>query len=116
MRNSSPASGISRACSGPVPRSTSFAAMILPPGAGDSSNIMPAAKERYVQGRRGEIMTNIRDARASFPGTGDKVFLDAACVSLMPVQADQALRRLSEELLACPARDASAHHIALDRT
>ena len=58
----------------------------------------------------------IREARCSFPGTRDKVFLDAACISLMPVQADEALRRLNQELLACSARDASAHHIALDKT
>jgi selenocysteine lyase/cysteine desulfurase len=58
----------------------------------------------------------ISEARAFFPGTSSHVFLDAACVSLMPVQAEQALRRLGEELLSCPARDASAHHIALDRT
>jgi cysteine desulfurase / selenocysteine lyase len=55
-------------------------------------------------------------ARMCFPGTRNQVFLDAACVSLMPVQADEALRRLNRELLTCPARDASAHHIALDRT
>src|SRR5438132_6473298 len=58
----------------------------------------------------------ISEARAFFPGTSGRVFLDAACVSLMPVQAEQALRRLGQELLSCPARDASAHHIALDRT
>src|SRR5947209_17110999 len=56
------------------------------------------------------------DARTFFPGTRGRMFLDAACVSLMPVQAEQALRRLGGELLSCPARDASAHHIALDRT
>jgi cysteine desulfurase/selenocysteine lyase len=56
------------------------------------------------------------DARRFFPGTANRVFLDAACVSLMPTQADEALRKLGEELLTCPARDASAHHIALDRT
>jgi selenocysteine lyase/cysteine desulfurase len=59
---------------------------------------------------------DIAAARAFFPGTTGRVFLDAACISLLPVQADQALRRLGAELLACPARDASAHHIALDRT
>ncbi len=58
----------------------------------------------------------VAEARAFFPGTRDRVFLDAACVSLMPVQAEEALRRLGADLLACPARDASAHHIALDRT
>jgi selenocysteine lyase/cysteine desulfurase len=59
---------------------------------------------------------NLADARRCFPGTRDCVFLDAACVSLLPVQAEEALRRLGQELLSCPARDASAHHIALDRS
>lgn len=54
--------------------------------------------------------------RSWFPGTRGRAFLDAACVSLMPEQADEALRRLGQSLLACPARDASAHHIALDAT
>jgi selenocysteine lyase/cysteine desulfurase len=59
---------------------------------------------------------NIASARSFFPGTQDRVFLDAACVSLMPVQAADALQRIGRELLSCPARDASAHHIALDRS
>src|SRR6516225_7472119 len=59
---------------------------------------------------------NLSAARAFFPGTRERAFLDAACVSLLPVQAEEAVRRLSQDLLACPARDASAHHIALDRT
>jgi len=59
---------------------------------------------------------NLADARACFPGTQGRVFLDAACVSLMPRQAEEALQRLAADLVACPARDASAHHIALDRT
>src|SRR5712692_11690986 len=57
---------------------------------------------------------NIASARSFFPGTRARVFLDAACISLLPVQAEEALRRLGQDLLACPARDASAHHIALD--
>ncbi len=59
---------------------------------------------------------DILTARSFFPGTQNQVFLDAACVSLMPVQAEQAMRAIGQELLSCPARDASAHHIALDRT
>jgi selenocysteine lyase/cysteine desulfurase len=55
-------------------------------------------------------------ARSFFPGTRDRVFLDAACVSLLPVQAEEALGRLTRQLLFCPAGDASAHHIALDQT
>ena len=58
----------------------------------------------------------LADARSCFPGTGHQVFLDAACVSLMPRQAADALAQLGQELLTCPARDASAHHIALDGT
>jgi selenocysteine lyase/cysteine desulfurase len=57
---------------------------------------------------------DLADVRSCFPGTRERTFLDAACVSLMPRQADEALRRLSQDLLLCPARDASAHHIALD--
>jgi len=58
----------------------------------------------------------IAAARACFPGTRRYAFLDAACASLMPVQADEALRRLGQDLLTCPEGDASAHHVALDRT
>jgi cysteine desulfurase/selenocysteine lyase len=57
---------------------------------------------------------DITAARALFPGTRDRVFLDAACVSLLPAPAEEALRRLGQDLLMCPALDASAHHIALD--
>jgi len=59
---------------------------------------------------------DITAARAFFPGTQNQTFLDAACVSLLPVQAEAALRQLGQDLLRCPARDASAHHIALDKT
>lgn len=59
---------------------------------------------------------NVAEARNYFPGTRNHVFLDAACVSLMPTQAQEALARLGNEFVRCPARDASAHHIALDRT
>src|SRR5262249_4320924 len=59
---------------------------------------------------------NINAARSFFPGTREHVFLDAACVSLLPIQAEEAMRRLAQELLLCPVRDASGHHIALDRT
>jgi selenocysteine lyase/cysteine desulfurase len=55
-------------------------------------------------------------ARSFFPGLCDRVFLDAACISLLPVQAEAALRQLGQDLLSCPPGDASAHHIALDRT
>src|SRR6516165_7981402 len=59
---------------------------------------------------------NIYAARAFFAGLRDRVFLDAACVSLLPDPAAEALARLAGDLRTCPARDASAHHIALDAT
>jgi selenocysteine lyase/cysteine desulfurase len=59
---------------------------------------------------------NAADARTLFPGTREHVFLDAACVSLMPTPGQEALAKLGTEFIRCPARDASAHHIALDRT
>jgi len=59
---------------------------------------------------------DIAGARSFFPGTRDRAFLDAACVSLMPVQAQAAMGRIAEDMLMCPAHDASAHHIALDAT
>lgn len=56
----------------------------------------------------------MRDARVFFPGLDDKVFLDAATVSLAPVQAREAIERFLERAVLCPERDASTHHIAMD--
>ena len=57
---------------------------------------------------------DIRDARSSFPGLADKVFLDAACVSLTPVEAQRAIEELLRATVACDARDASSHHVWMD--
>jgi selenocysteine lyase/cysteine desulfurase len=54
--------------------------------------------------------------RDCFPGTRDHVFLDAASVGLMPMQAASALTRLASDLVCLPARNTAEHHIALDRT
>ncbi len=54
--------------------------------------------------------------RSFFPGLQGQVFLDAACISLLPAPAEDALRRTAHTLVSCGERDASAHHIALDRT
>jgi selenocysteine lyase/cysteine desulfurase len=56
------------------------------------------------------------DARRSFPGLGDKVFLDAASVSLAPRQARDAIRAFVEGAMLCPADDASRRHIAMDES
>jgi tryptophanase len=58
---------------------------------------------------------DVRDARGFFPGLDDKVFLDAATVSLAPVQAREAIERFLERAVLCPERDASTHHIAIPR-
>ena len=57
---------------------------------------------------------NVRDARVFFPGLDGKTFLDAATVSLAPVQAREAIERFLERAVYCPERDASTHHIAMD--
>src|SRR5205814_1427620 len=62
------------------------------------------------------VIMDLTAARRCFPGTRDCVFLDAACVSLLPTQAADALQQMTQALLTCPARDASAHHIALDQS
>lgn len=59
---------------------------------------------------------NLTTIRESFPGLAGRVFLDSAAVSLMPVQARDALVRLADAMVGCPSRDASAHHIRLDLT
>src|SRR4051794_13133354 len=83
---------------------------IMTPGGRSRSS--PARTRRPFRGGGMELSS----ARSFFPGTQGRAFLDAACVSLLPVQAAEALRRLGQDLLLCPARDASSHHIALDRT
>src|SRR2546423_14026913 len=59
---------------------------------------------------------NVADARSFFPGTRGRAFLDAACISLAPVQAVEALAAFGQQILLCPERDASSHHATLDRT
>jgi selenocysteine lyase/cysteine desulfurase len=50
-----------------------------------------------------------------FPALRDKVFLDAACASLAPRAASEAIARLLADIQACPARSATAFHIQLDQ-
>ena len=51
----------------------------------------------------------------AFPALADRVFLDAACVSLAPVQAVRAVEEFAAAAATCVERDASAHHEAMDR-
>jgi cysteine desulfurase/selenocysteine lyase len=57
----------------------------------------------------------ITDARQHFPGLAGKTFLDAACVSLAPAPARDAVVQFLDMAVTCPARDASLHHIEMDR-
>lgn len=57
---------------------------------------------------------DLKSARASYPGLNDKVFLDAACVSLIPRQAYDGMKAFLDMAMSCAAKDASIHHIAMD--
>jgi selenocysteine lyase/cysteine desulfurase len=61
-----------------------------------------------------EVALDIVGARSLFPALENRVFLDSACVSLLPTPAAEALAKFAQDAQHCPARDASAHHIALD--
>lgn len=56
----------------------------------------------------------VEDTRQEFPGLGDKVFLDAACVSLTPTRARAAVAGFLDMAVECRAADASSHHIQMD--
>lgn len=58
---------------------------------------------------------NFDQARQLFKGVFNKTFLDSACVSLIPVSAQKEICKFLEMALECPSRDASEHHIAMDR-
>ncbi|MBZ5571642.1 MAG: aminotransferase class V-fold PLP-dependent enzyme [Acidobacteriia bacterium] len=54
------------------------------------------------------------NARQHFPGLSDKVFLDAACVSLAPKPAADAIRKFLDLALLCPLDSSTHHHIFMD--
>jgi len=56
----------------------------------------------------------LNDARQHFPGLADKVFLDAACVSLAPKLATDAIGKFLELALMCPLKSSTHHHIFMD--
>ncbi len=57
---------------------------------------------------------NIENARDQFPALRDKVFLDAACVSLAPRAAVRAIEHFLEMAAWCPAPSSTKQHIAMD--
>jgi selenocysteine lyase/cysteine desulfurase len=56
----------------------------------------------------------IEEARAQFPALKEKVFLDAACVSLAPQAAVHAIESFLEMAARCPAPSSTLQHIAMD--
>lgn len=53
-------------------------------------------------------------ARQHFPGVHGKVFLDAACVSLAPRPAIEAVEKFLDIAMVCPHESSTAHHIFMD--
>jgi selenocysteine lyase/cysteine desulfurase len=57
---------------------------------------------------------SLEGARAQFPALRDKTFLDAACVSLAPQCAADAVQKFLALALHHPSRTATEQHIAMD--
>jgi cysteine desulfurase / selenocysteine lyase len=53
-------------------------------------------------------------ARHHFPGLLDKTFLDAACVSLAPRPAVEAIEKFLDLTMICPLESSTHHHIFMD--
>ena len=54
-------------------------------------------------------------ARQHFPGLLNKVFLDAACISLAPRPAVEAVDKFLDLAMVCPHESATAQHIFMDQ-
>src|SRR5437870_13875129 len=54
------------------------------------------------------------NARAHFPGLLGKVFLDAACISLAPRPAVEAIQKFLGLAMVCPLDSSTHHHIFMD--
>ena len=57
---------------------------------------------------------NWGEVRQQFPALEEKTFLDAACVSLAPRRAVEAIQRFLDSALYCPERSSTEHHIVMD--
>lgn len=54
------------------------------------------------------------EVRTQFPALETKVFLDAACVSLAPRVAADAVAAFLDMTMRCPSRSSTLHHLAMD--
>lgn len=57
---------------------------------------------------------NLAEAHAQFPGLQDKTFLDAACCSLTPKVAVDAIHKFLDLAMMCPLNSSTHHHIFMD--
>jgi cysteine desulfurase / selenocysteine lyase len=57
---------------------------------------------------------DVASARSQFPGLADKVFLDAACVSLASRASVEAIQAFLDHALLCPLESSTHHHIFMD--
>jgi cysteine desulfurase / selenocysteine lyase len=57
------------------------------------------------------IIDQIRD---QFPALNEKTFLDAACASLAPRAACEAIQKFLDLAMLCPSPSATLHHMAMD--
>jgi cysteine desulfurase / selenocysteine lyase len=57
---------------------------------------------------------NLDTVREQFPALREKTFLDAACVSIAPIVAVEAISDFLQTALWCPEPSATLHHIAMD--
>ncbi len=57
---------------------------------------------------------NWDEVRQQFPALKEKTFLDAACVSLAPRRAVEAIQKFLDSTLYCPERSSTEHHIVMD--
>ena len=60
-------------------------------------------------------MTDWDAVRGEFPFFERRIFLDAACVSLLPQRSARAVHEFTEGLVDVAARDATEHHIWMDQ-
>jgi cysteine desulfurase / selenocysteine lyase len=57
---------------------------------------------------------DIASARSQFPGLTDKVFLDAACVSLASRPSVEGIGEFLDRAMMCPLESSTHHHIFMD--
>ena len=57
---------------------------------------------------------DIQSVRGQFPALATKTFLDAACVSLAPTAASEAIKHFVDAAVWCKERSSTMHHIAID--